>query len=314
MIKETQDAFEMRDAFFNPLVEAALIDPKIIILAADHSAFSLNRLINEVPNQFINVGISEQNMISVAAGMALVGKKVFAYGITPFVSLKVLEQFTLDVAALDLDVNIISVGAGFAYSTDGPSHHGLQDVSCMLGVPNIKIWNCSDPSNSKLLAHRALSDGGPSYIRIEKGLMQNLSKEINHDFGCSKVRSGNDLCIITSGSIVHDVIEAANTMEKESGIVASVVDVYQLKPLPSEGLCRLISSFSNIVTVEEGLLSSGFGNCIAGMMLQNGIFSRFMQIGVEDQFCYEYGSRELLKSRFKLDAASIAKRVSSWLK
>ena len=176
---------EMRDAFFEPLVDAALENRNIIILAADHTAFSLNKLIDQAPEQFINVGISEQNMISVAAGMAISGKKVFAYGITPFVSLKVLEQFTLDVATSNLDVNIISVGAGFAYCTDGPSHHGMQDINCMLGVPNISVYNCSDPVNSELIANKALTDSGPTYIRIEKGMMDTI-RENNYKFkGCT---------------------------------------------------------------------------------------------------------------------------------
>jgi len=164
---------EMRDAFFDPLVKEALVNKNIIILAADHTAMSLELMKNQIPEQFINVGISEQNMISVAAGLALRGKKVFAYGINPFVSLKVLEQATVDVAAQKLDVNIVGVGAGFAYSTDGPSHHGLQDVGCMLSVPQMEIWNCSDPATSGMIARLAINQNGPRYIRIEKGVLPN---------------------------------------------------------------------------------------------------------------------------------------------
>ena len=304
---------EMRDAFFEPLVEEALKDKNVIILAADHTAMSLEKMIAETPDQFINVGISEQNMVSVSAGMALRGKRVFAYGITPFVSLKVLEQLTMDVAIHNLNVNIISVGAGFSYSTDGPSHHGLQDVGCVLSVPNLTVWNCSDPIISQEMALRAVNEPGPTYIRIEKGMMAELSREQDRGFGCSQLRSGSDVCIVTSGAMVHDVLSAADQIDKEIGLSCQVLDLYQLKPLPRETLCDLLKNFSRIVTVEETYLSSGFSNSISSVLLEKGLHPRLLRIGVSDQFCYEYGSRSLVKSRFGLSSADIAKKIGLWL-
>ena len=136
---------DMRDAFFERLVARARVDSRIVFLTADHGAFALKEFETHMPERYFNVGISEQSMIGVAAGLASSGKIVFAYGITPFVSLRVLEQLTLDVAAGQLPVNVISVGAGFTYSTDGPTHHGLHDIPVMMTVPHMNILNSSDP-------------------------------------------------------------------------------------------------------------------------------------------------------------------------
>ena len=305
---------EMRDAFFNPIVDEALKNKDLIVLAADHTAFSLNKLVEEVPEQFINVGISEQNMISLAAGMALRGKKVFAYGITPFVSLKILEQFTLDVATQNLDVNIVSVGCGFAYSTDGPSHHGLQDIGCMLSIPNIFIYNCSDPWNSSLIAEKSLKEKSPKYIRIEKGNMDNFVVDTKEFNGCSKISSGKDLCILTSGAISHEVLKASKILEERFSIRASIIDIYQLKPLPEGVLLGYISGYSNICVIEENWICSGFSNQLASFILKSGLKVNYMNKGVREGFCYEYGSRDFLWNKFNLDKVSIANEIANWIK
>jgi transketolase len=126
---------DMRDAFFDAVYELASENSDVYFLSVDHGAFSLERFQKTFPDRYINLGIAEQNMIGVSAGLSLSGKIVFSYGIAPFVSLRVLEQISLDLASMCANVNIISVGAGFTYSTDGPSHHGLQDLSAVLTTP-----------------------------------------------------------------------------------------------------------------------------------------------------------------------------------
>jgi len=307
--------FEMRDAFFEPLVDLALMDENIIFLTADHGAFSLDRLKEKAPDRFINVGISEQNMISVAAGLALEGKKVFAYGITPFVSLKVLEQLSLDVATLELNVNIVSVGVGFTYSTDGPSHHGLQDLSCVMGVPNLQVLNSSDPSNTAIFAQMAVNTDGPKYIRIEKGMLPVLERVGNDKLtsGFSTVSTGEDMSIVATGAIVHDAVAAAKILKKELNLSVRVIDLYQLRPFPTNNLVLALENETKVVTIEEGFLSGGMGSAFGTMMLENGLKPDLMRIGVNDRFCYEYGDRDFLKSKFDLNAEAIAKKIMRWL-
>ena len=160
---------DMRDAFFNSLYDYVASDDNIIILTADHGAFGLKRIELEYPKQYLNVGISEQALIGIAAGLAKSGKKVYVYAINNFVSLRVLEQINIDVCAMNLDVNIIGVGAGFTYSTDGPTHHGIQDVSLMLNLPNLSVYNVTDATSTRKITDLSYKEAGPKYIRIEKG-------------------------------------------------------------------------------------------------------------------------------------------------
>ena len=161
---------DMRDAFFDAVYDEAAQNPSVYFLSDDHGAFSLERFQKDFPDRYINIGIAEQNMIGVSSGLSLSGKIVYCYGISPFVSLKVLEQISLDLAAIGSNVNIVSVGAGFTYATDGPSHHGLQDLSAVLSTPNITILNSSDPKSTQAFAKIATRQNGPKYIRIIDGI------------------------------------------------------------------------------------------------------------------------------------------------
>lgn len=305
---------EARDAFFEPLVDNAIADKNVILLAADHHAFSLNRLEQEAPTQFINVGISEQNMISVSAGLAYAGKIVFAYGITPFVSLKILEQLALDVAAPNVNVNIVSVGVGFSYSTDGPSHHGIQDLGPILSVPGLTVLNASDPTTSGLFADAACNSSGPSYLRIEKGLLAELPHtDEGLSSGVSCLKRGKDGYIVATGAIVHECLVAAQQLQDSRGLDLGVIDLFKLKPLPGQDLLFLLKNSSNIFTVEEGLLSGGMGSHVATLLMEAGLNSRFLRIGIDDQFCFEYGSRPTLLSRMGLDAAGINAKIINFL-
>ena len=199
---------DMRDAFFEELVSQAKLNSNIVILSADHGAFALEEFAKDNPKQYINIGIAEQNMIGVAAGLAASGKIVFVYGITPFVSLRVLEHLTIDVATMQLPVIVVSVGAGFTYSTDGPTHQGLQDLAAILSVPGMTVLNSSDPVNTSHFVQRAIKEKKPTYIRIEKEKLQEFNR-LNSNYqkdGYSLLTNGNsDLMIVSTGSISHDV-------------------------------------------------------------------------------------------------------------
>jgi transketolase len=236
---------DMRDAFFDELVIAARRDSRIVFLTADHGAFALQALEQEQPDRYINVGISEQNMIGVAAGLAASGKIVFAYGITPFVSLRVMEQLTLDVAAMGLPVNIVSVGAGFTYSTDGPSHHGLLDMAALLAIPKLRILNSSDPRNTKSFIESAISSLRPHYIRIEKEKLGELNRNLpfkdtaSHGYSSILGSEARNILVVSTGLITHKVSKILEGVSPS--IIGSIshIDVHQIKPLTSDLLSFL---------------------------------------------------------------------------
>ena len=222
---------DMRDAFFNGLYEVIEADKNVMVLTADHGAFGLNKIKDDFPNQYLNVGIAEQNMVSVAAGLVLSGKIVYIYSIINFVTLRCLEQINVDIASMNLHVNIVGVGAGFTYSTDGPTHHGTQDVAIMSAIPNLSIYNCSDAINTYEFAKIGYEKNGPKYFRIEKGLVPSLYEKMrSFEKGIAKVKEGKDTYIISTGLMVHKAIEAAKFITKD-GAVIGVLDLYRLKPI-----------------------------------------------------------------------------------
>lgn len=303
--------YDMRDAFFDAVYDEALKNPNIYFLSDDHGAFSLEKFQKDFPSRYINIGIAEQNMIGVSAGLSLSDKIVFCYGISPFVSLKVLEQISLDLAAMGANVNVVSVGAGFTYSTDGPSHHGLQDLSAILTTPNITILNSSDPKSTAAFAKIASNEKGTKYIRIEKGIFPVLERNIDKDFlsGISELKYGSDLTIVSSGSITHQALKAAEILKNDLNISVGVLDLYRVKPFPEDRLLKLLINTKKIVTLEEGFLDGGIGSMVATLLLENLVFKPFFRIGIKNQFCFDYSTRDYLINLYGLSAEKIAKQI-----
>jgi transketolase len=304
---------DMRDAFFERLVEVAKRDQRVVFLTADHGAFALKEFEETMPDRYINIGISEQSMVGVAAGLAASGKIVFAYGISPFVSLRVMEQLTLDVAAMQLPVNIVSVGGGFTYSTDGPTHHGLQDLPAVLTIPNLTVLNSSDPFNTKAFVDLVVSSEKPHYIRIEKEKLPYLERGNNNELDASKgfsvLKEGDgSVLLISTGSLTHCVLESVLYLESQLGISISLIDLYRIKPIP-EGLLLNIKKYSQIISLEEGYLS-GMSQYLLGQICGTSCLGNFHGIGLTDDFVYQSDSRSNLLKGCGLDTNTISAKIS----
>ena len=286
---------DMRDAFFEKLVEAARLDARIIVLSADHGAFALKKFEEEMPSRYINMGIAEQNMVGVAAGLAASGKIVFIYGISPFVSLRVLEQLTIDVAAMQLPVNVISVGAGFTYSTDGPTHQGLQDIAAVATIPGMTILNSSDPVNTRAFVEMAISSEKPNYIRIEKEKLNRFF--LNDDTERLKIEgysrlNANDskILMIATGLLSHLALDIAETFTAQHDLELAVFDVFQIKPLTQKLLSQL-SNFDRVIVLEESyksVLASELALQILGKNLNIGL----SVVACGEEFMFKGSSRE----------------------
>jgi len=305
---------DMRDAFFDAVYDLAAENPDVYFLSVDHGAFSLERFQRDFPDRYINIGIAEQNMIGVSAGLSLSGKIVFGYGIAPFVSLRVLEQISLDLASMGANVNIVSVGAGFTYSTDGPSHQGLQDLSAVLTTPDMTILNSSDPASTKAFAKMGADRNGPKYIRIEKGVLPLIERSAGDDFssGASLVAPGTDLIIVATGAIVHEAIKAAEILQEELNLSVGVIDLYRVKPLPEDHLINLLGNSKKVVTLEEGYTDCGMGSMVAALLAEKSIYKPFVRLGIKNHFCFDYGSRDYLLDLYGLNARKVADSIISW--
>jgi transketolase len=247
---------DMRDAFFEELVIRAKQNPNIMILSADHGAFALEEFALNYPNQYINIGIAEQNMVGVAAGLALSGKIVFVYGIAPFVSLRVLEQVAVDIALMQLPVNIVSVGAGFTYSTDGPTHQGLLDLNAISSIPNISILNSSDPLNTKEFVNLSLTSLKPHYIRIEKeklAVMQRLNSidnAMNNGYSLIFEKQESQLLLLSSGFLSNLISEMITDQEFLELNSFDFIDIHQFNPV-SIAFLEKIKKYKKILIFEE---------------------------------------------------------------
>ena len=166
---------DIRDAFFDELYLLGKKDSSVIVISDDLDAWGLRKFKEDFPERFINIGVAEQNMIDVAAGLASCGKKVFVYGICSYVTARCLEQIKFSVCSMNLPVVIIGVGAGFSFSFDGPSHHGIHDVGIMRMMPEITIYNPIDAESTVASARMAYTQKIPAYIRLDKGIFPDLN-------------------------------------------------------------------------------------------------------------------------------------------
>lgn len=311
-ILNTRSNIDIRDAFFNEVYAIALKDPNVIFLTADMGAFSLDAFKKDLSSQYINVGVAEQNLVSIAAGLALGGKKVFIYSIAPFVTQRCYEQIKVDLSCMRLPVTIIGSGPGITYSSDGPTHHAIQDVAIMRALPEMTILNPSDPATATAAAKISYKNDGPVYVRIDKGKLPLLYDD-EEDFsdGLALLKKGRDLMIITTGVMVHQAFKVIDELAKHS-IDAGIIDLYRIKPINEELLLSIIEKSNRIATLEEHSIIGGIGSAISEILVDNGKTYPLKRIAITDKNCVGYGDREWMYSFYDLDVNSITKTILGW--
>lgn len=300
---------EMRDAFIECLYQRALKDTNIIFFASEYGAPSLDQFRENLPGQFVNTAISEQNSISVAAGMALGGKKVFVYSIASFITLRCYEQLKIDLCCMKQPVTIVGVGATYGYDRDGPTHNATEDIAVMRALANLTIYSPSDFVLAERMVDIALSNKkGPMYIRLDKGKFDHLHTD-NKDLlgGFSLINRGKGVCILATGIMVHKAIEV-NVLLERHGIRATIIDVYRLKPLAKDLACYLLEH-NFIVSLEEHTLNGGLGSLISELMSDLQILKPLKRFGITDQFLYGYGVRKQMHVERGLDVETVSTSI-----
>lgn len=305
---------QMRDAFINELYKHAKVDRDIIFITNDQGAISLDRFRADLPKQFINAGISEQNIISIAAGLSLGGKKVYVYSIASFITLRCYEQIKLDLCVMNIPVTILGIGAGFSYSIDGPTHHATEYISIMRALSNMQIYCPSDSNMAAKLVDISLNSKTPMYISMDREILPVLYDENeNISSGISILREGNDICIISTGFMVHRAMEIAQELDKHF-IQAKVIDAYRLKPLNCHYIHENIQNSKKIITLEEHAINGGLGSIIAELVVDLDLRIPMKRLAIEDNFLYCYGIRENLHEERGLVKNSIVQLIIEWLK
>lgn len=255
-----------RQAICDVLLEKAQTDKDIVVLCSDsRGSASLAPFAKEYPKQFVEVGIAEQNLVSISAGLAKCGKKPFAASPACFLSTRSYEQAKVDVAYSNTNVTLIGISGGISYGALGMSHHSAQDIAAMAAVPNMRVYLPSDRHQTKHLIEALLKDEKPAYVRVGRNPVEDIYEENNMSFTMDKATvtgDGEDILIVACGEMVKPSIEAMEAL-KEKGIKATVLDMYCVKPLDTDTLIEKASRVKAVITVEEHAPFGGLGSMVS---------------------------------------------------
>ena len=303
----------MRDAFASELTALAAEDDRIVLLAGDIGNRLFDPYKSRFPQRFMNCGIAEANMISVAAGMALCGLRPITYTIAPFNTTRCLEQIRVDVCYHRVPVVIVGIGAGLSYASLGATHHACEDIAFLRTLPDMTVVCPGDPVEVRHALRAAARHPGPVYLRLgKKGEPVVHQREPNFQIGKGIVmREGSDVCLLSTGNILPRVLQVAEELNR-IGPSACVVSFHTVKPLDEELLSYVFSKFSIVATVEEHSILGGLGGSVAEWLSdQPPQQARLCRIGTPDAFVHEAGEEEHAHQHVGLTAGAISRRILS---
>lgn len=255
-----------RQAICDVLIEEANKDKDIIVLCSDsRGSASLAGFATTHPEQFVEVGIAEQNLVSIAAGLAKCGKKAFAASPACFITTRSFEQCKVDVAYSNTNVTLIGISGGISYGALGMSHHSAQDIAAMSAVPNMRVYLPSDRLQTKCLFEALLKDEKPAYVRVGRNPVEDIYEEGSVPFKMDQavmITEGTDVAIIACGEMVRPAIDAATRLG-EKGISATVIDMYCIKPLDEAMIIKAAKQAKAVITVEEHSPFGGLGSMVS---------------------------------------------------
>jgi len=300
----------MRQAFVKAILEAAKKDKRIVLLTGDLGFSVLEEFQKRFPKRFFNVGVAEQNMIGVAAGLALSGKKVFVYSIIPFVTLRCFEQVRNDICYQNLNVKLVGVGEGFSYGVLGMTHFSLEDIGAMRNLINMTVICPGDPVETELAVKQSVNFPGPLYLRLGKsGEPIVYSKQPDFEIGKGIiVKEGRDIAIIATGNMLYNGKQAAEKLQ-ENGISVRLISMHTIKPIDKEIILRAAKETKAIFTVEEHNIIGGLGSAVAEILAESGSNVLFKRIAVPDNLIKDIGSQNYLREKFGLTAEAITKFI-----
>lgn len=302
----------MREAFSNALVRLAMADPKLLLLTGDHGYALFDDFRKRCPDQYINAGIAEQNMVGMAAGLARVGFRPFVYGLAAFIPVRVVEQIKLDIAHDDLPVVLLGDGAGFVYSHLGTSHQSTEDIACTRAIPNLKVLSPADRFEMTASMDYAYAANGPVYLRMGKSDRGDVHKSdfqvVPGRLVLVKAGTPGGEALIATGSMVRTAVEVAQQFLPQ----ASVWSAPLIKPIDEGHVVNICHGSRAVITMEEHSTLGGLGSLIAEVVSERGLI-RVLRIGVSDRFSERCGSYDYLLSEHGLDRESVGAKVRAFL-
>lgn len=300
----------MRQAFVKTILEEAKKNKRIVLLTGDLGFSVLEEFQKKFPKRFFNVGVAEQNMIGVAAGLALSGKIVLVYSIIPFITLRCLEQVRNDICYQNLNVKLVGVGEGLSYGTLGMTHFSLEDIGVMRGLINMRVLCPGDPAETEMAVKNLVKFSGPIYLRLGKS-GEPLAHEKPPCFEIGKgitLKEGKDITIITTGNMLYNGKQATEKLE-EKGINARLISMHTVKPIDKELIIKAAEETKAIFTIEEHSAIGGLGSAVAEILAESNNKIFFRKIAAPDRLIKDIGSQKYLREKIGLSPEAITANI-----
>jgi len=302
----------MRDVLIEAIYKKMAENERIFFLSADFGAPTLDKLRKDFRDRFINVGIAEQNLVNIAAGLALEGNIVYAYAIAPFLTMRAYEQIRLSLSISSqikpVNVNLIGVGGGVSYDVAGPTHHCLEDISIMKLLPNMTVFSPSDWKLVEKFFDYSINKKTPKYFRLDGkpvSLIYDNINDLNIEQGFYELVKGEKICLVSTGYLTHRALKAAQELP---GV--GVIDVFILKPVDEKLLFETFEKYEYVITIEEAFLNNGgLDSLISKILRANQSDIKLKGLGFNDKYVFDLGDRDYLHKLNNLDEESIIKTV-----
>jgi transketolase len=299
----------MRNNFIKELVKAARKDKNIYLLCGDLGYSVLEPFRDEFPDRFINIGIAEQNMMGIAAGLALCGKKVFTYSIVNFAVTRCLEQIRNDICYHDLDVTVVAIGGGVPYGTHGYTHQGVEDIAFMRNLPNIEVYSPADEIELRYCMSKIINRNGPNYLRLARGGESRVHNfEIETESPLVEIFPKRDTNIIVNGTPLKEALEAVNEMMK-NGINVGLFSMPIFTTKARNNILEIAKNSSNLVTIEEHLTEGGLGSFVSEIISELPSHARLFRKGIRHKNLDKTGGQSFLRKENGIDKESIIRFV-----
>ena len=304
----------MRNAFADELTKLGDTDPRLVMLSGDIGNRLFDKFRAKHPARFFNCGVAEQNMMGVAAGLALSGLRPVAYTITPFVTTRCLEQIRVDVCYHEAPVIIVAVGAGLAYAGLGPTHHACEDISFLRSLPGMVVCCPGDAWEVRAALRAALQQDRPVYIRMGKKGEPQIHAEVPSEFAFGRaltLREGDEVCLVSTGNMLPEVLHAADALAAR-GRSVQVLSMHTVKPLDRAALARAFARCRVVATCEEHGAIGGLGAAVTEWMADSGTRAPpggVVRFNTGDAFFRLSGEQEFAREQLGLTSHQIAERI-----
>jgi transketolase len=301
----------VRDAFVRTLRGVADADPRVLLMTGDLGYGVFTDFARDLPAQYLNVGVAEQNLAGIACGAALSGHVVFTYSIANFPTLRCVEQIRNDICYHDANVKIVAIGGGFSYGSLGISHHATEDIAILRAIPGMTVLCPGDLYEAAEATTIAYRTPGPCYLRLDKSAAPEVEGADRRIVAGTprRLRAGSQVAILGVGGVLDDALTAAAALDRD-GLSCAVYSVHTIKPLDTRAVAAIVGPAALVVTVEEHTIDGGLGSVVLEACAAEGVWpARLRRFALKNEFSSVVGSQRYLRDRYGLSATALVQGI-----